>query len=59
LVVAALEASRFDAPCAESTHEAGECTLRDPYDVFDLDGDPALARLARIAHAADSPQDLP
>jgi hypothetical protein len=55
LVVAAL----LRRPLRRVTHQGGKCTFEVLIDVFDLDGDPALARLARIAHAADVPQDLP
>jgi hypothetical protein len=54
LAVAELEAARsFDAPDAEFTHQGGKCTFEVLIDHYRLGGDPALARLARIVHAAD------
>jgi hypothetical protein len=54
LAVAEIEAGRsFDAPDAEFTHQGGKCTFEVLVDEFRLGGDPALARLARIVHAAD------
>jgi hypothetical protein len=54
LAVAELEAARsFDAPDAEFTHQSGKCTFEVLIDHYRLGGDPALARLARIVHAAD------
>jgi hypothetical protein len=59
LAVAAREGARsFDAPDAEFTHQGGKCTFEVLIDAFDLGGDPALVRLARIVHAADIAQDL-
>lgn len=59
LAVAELEAARsFDAPDAEFTHQGGKCTFEVLIDTFDLGGDPALVRLARIVHAADIARDL-
>lgn len=46
-------ARSFDAPGAEFTHRDGKCTFEVLVDEFDLGGDPALNRLARIVHAAD------
>ena len=43
----------FDAPGATYTHRDGKCTFEVLIDDFDLNGDPALVRLARIVHAAD------
>jgi hypothetical protein len=43
----------FDAPGATFTHQDNQCTFEVLIDAFDLGGDPALARLARIVHAAD------
>ena len=54
LAVAELEAARsFDAPDAEFTHRGDQCTFEVLIDHFQLSGDPALVRLARIVHAAD------
>jgi len=48
----------FDAPDAEFTHKGNLCTFEVLIDHFQLRGDPALARLARIVHAADIAADL-
>ena len=48
----------FDAPGAEFTHRDGKCTFEVLIEEFDLGGDPALARLARIVHAADIGEDI-
>jgi hypothetical protein len=54
LMVAEIEAARsFDAPGAEFTHRGDQCTFEVLIDHFQLGGDPALVRLARIVHAAD------
>ncbi len=54
LQVAAREGARsFDAPDAQFTHQSGKCTFEVLIDAFQLGGDPALVRLARIVHAAD------
>ena len=54
LTVAEIEQARsFDAPGAEFTHRDGKCTFEVLVNAFDLGADPALARLARIVHAAD------
>jgi hypothetical protein len=59
LEVAEIEAARsFDAPGAEFTHQGGKCTFEVLIDAFQLGGDPALTRLARIVHAADIASDL-
>jgi hypothetical protein len=52
------EVRSFDAPDAEFTHRGGRCTFEVLIDQFQLGGDPALARLARIVHAADIAADL-
>lgn len=57
------EASRlggrsFDAPGADFTHRDGLCTFEVLIDEHHLGGDPALARLARIVHAADIAEDI-
>jgi hypothetical protein len=48
----------FDAPDAQFTHRGGKCTFEVLIDAFDLGGNPALVRLARIVHAADIPGGL-
>ncbi len=59
LEVAERERGRsFDAPGAEFTHQGNRCTFEVLIDAFDLGGDPALVRLARIVHAADIASDL-
>ena len=47
-------ARTFDAPGAEFTHRDNKCSFEVLIDEFDLaQDDPALARLAKIVHAAD------
>ena len=59
LDVAKSEGARsFDAPDAQFTHRDGKCTFEVLIDEFSLGDDPALARLARIVHAADIADDL-
>jgi rhodanese-related sulfurtransferase len=59
LDVAAREGARsFDAPAAEFTHRGEQCTFEALIEDFRLDHDPALARLARIVHAADIESEL-
>ena len=48
----------FDAPDARYTHRAGKCTFEVLIEDYQLAGDPALARLAKIVHAADIAEDL-
>jgi len=48
----------FDAPGARYTHRDGKCTFEVLSDDYDLAGDPALTRLAKIVHAADIADDL-
>lgn len=48
----------FDAPGAEFTHRGAKCTFEVLIEEFSLEDDPALARLARIVHAADISADL-
>ena len=48
----------FDAPGATYTHRGTRCTFEVLIDEYDLAGDPALARLAAIVHAADIRADL-
>ena len=52
------EARSFDAPDADFGHRDGKCTFEVLVDHFQLSRDPALARLARIVHAADIAEDL-
>ena len=55
---AAQGARTFDAPGAEFTHRDGRCSFEVLIDEFGLaQDDPALARLARIVHAADIADD--
>jgi hypothetical protein len=59
LTVAATMGGRsFDAPGAEFTHRGGSCTFEVLIEEFGLGGNAALARLARIVHAADIEADL-
>src|SRR3954452_16535936 len=59
LAVAARErAYSFDAPGARYDHRDGKCTFEVLIDDYNLTGDLALARLARIVHAADISTDL-
>lgn len=51
-------ARSFDAPGAEFTHRDGLCSFEVLIEEFDLSGDRALARLARVVHAADVAEDL-
>jgi hypothetical protein len=48
----------FDAPGARYDHRDGKCTFEVLIDDYDLGGDPALVRLARIVHAADIDGEL-
>lgn len=52
------DARSFDAEGADYTHDGELCTFEVLIREFDLGGDPALARLARIVHAADVAEDL-
>jgi hypothetical protein len=52
------DAISFDAPGARYTHRDGKCTFEILIEENDLAGDPALARLAKIVHAADIADDL-
>ena len=52
------DARSFDAPDAEFTHQGNRCTFEVLVDRFQLGGDPALARLASIVHAADVAGEL-
>jgi hypothetical protein len=51
-------AHSFDAPGARYDHRDGKCTFEVLIDDYQLEDDPALARLARIVHAADIDEDL-
>jgi hypothetical protein len=51
-------AHSFDAPGAEYEHRHGGCTFETLILDHSLGGDRALARLARIVHAADIESDL-
>jgi hypothetical protein len=51
------DAHSFDAPDAEFDHRDGKCTFEVLIEHFNLH-DPALARLARIVHAADIDDEL-
>ena len=57
-VAEAESAHSFDAPGARYDHRDGRCTFEVLIDDHGLNGDPALARLARIVHAADIEADL-
>jgi hypothetical protein len=57
-VAAREEAHSFDAPGAEFDHRAGKCTFEVLIDDYELSGDTALVRLARIVHAADIDSEL-
>ena len=48
----------FDAPGATYSHRGRSCTFQTLIEDFDLAGDPALVRLARIVHAADIADDV-
>jgi hypothetical protein len=51
-------AHSFDAPGARYEHRDGGCTFETLIAEYGLGGDPALARLARIVHAADIDEEL-
>src|SRR5512132_1955164 len=58
LDVASRDGARsFDAPGAEFTHRDGKCSFEVLIDEFGLGKNPALARLARVVHAADVSDD--
>jgi len=48
----------FDAGGARYTHRDGKCSFEVLIEDYDLGGDPALVRLARIVHAADIASEL-
>lgn len=52
------DARSFDAPDAEFTHRDGRCTFEVLIEDYDLGADAALARLARVVHAADIDGEL-
>ena len=52
------DAISFDAPGARYDHRDGKCTFEVLIEDHHLDDDPALARLAKIVHAADIAADL-
>lgn len=52
------QARSFDAPGAELTHRDGLCTFEVLIEDHGLGGDPALARLAKVVHAADIDGEL-
>lgn len=52
------QAQSFDAPGATYTHRGAKCTFEVLIDELSLAGDAALARLARVVHAADIDSDL-
>jgi hypothetical protein len=52
------DAISFDSPGARYDHRDGRCTFEVLIEDHHLDGDPALARLAKIVHAADIAADL-
>ena len=59
LAVAERERARsFDAPGAEFDHRDGKCTFEVLIDDYNLRDDAALARLARVVHAADIATDV-
>jgi hypothetical protein len=51
-------AHSFDAPGARYDHRDGLCTFEVLIQDYDLGGDAALARLAKIVHAADIDTEL-
>jgi hypothetical protein len=57
-VAAEQDALSFDAPGAEYDHRDLMCTFEVLISDYDLQGDPALARLAKIVHAADIESEL-
>ena len=52
------DAVSFDAPGARYDHRDGKCTFEVLIEDYSLGADPALARLARIVHAADIADDI-
>lgn len=59
MTVAAREgATPYDVPGVELGHVAGRCSFESIVEKYDLGRDPALAKLAKIVHAADVSADL-
>jgi hypothetical protein len=52
------EAIPYDVPGVELGHVDGRCSFESIILKYDLTGDAALVRLARIVHAADVPEDI-
>jgi hypothetical protein len=52
------DAISFDAPGARYAHRDGKCTFEVLIEDYQLAGDPALVRLAKIVHAADVAEDV-
>jgi hypothetical protein len=48
----------FDTAGATYDHRGNQCTFEVLIDDYDLDGDPALVRLAAIVHAADIDSEI-
>ena len=57
-LAASQDAISFDAPGAQYTHRDGNCTFEVLIEDHHLESDRALARLAKIVHAADVAEDL-
>ena len=57
-LAASQDAISFDAPGARYTHRDGNCTFEVLIEDYQLGSDSALARLAKIVHAADVAEDL-
>ena len=57
-VAAEQDAVSFDAPGARYDHRDGKCTFEVLIDDYDLGGDSALTRLAKIVHAADIASEI-
>jgi hypothetical protein len=55
---ASQDAISFDAPGARYTHRDGNCTFEVLIEDYHLGSDGALARLAKIVHAADVAEDI-
>ncbi len=47
----------FDAPGARYTHREGLCSFEVIVEEYELDGDPALALVAKVVHGADVSED--
>jgi hypothetical protein len=57
-LAASENAISFDAPGARYTHRDGNCTFEVLIEDYRLGSDRALARLAKIVHAADVAEDI-